>query len=140
VAQGFSPAIRVRRAALDAIVHHARTSAPAECCGILIGEGDDVAEAAAARNIASDPVTRFLIDPKSHFDALRAARQRGLDIVGFYHSHPRSVARPSATDVAEASYPDHLFLIVGLTAEPPEIGLYRFAQGNFLPIPFVTVP
>lgn len=104
---------------------------------MLVGAGDRVDEAVAARNIASRPATRFLIDPKDHLNALRDARQRGLDVVGFYHSHPRSDAAPSATDRAEASYPNHLFLIVGLGVEPPDVRLYRFTSGNFLPLPLV---
>ena len=124
---------------IDQIVQHARAAAPEECCGILIGRGDGVNAAVAARNIADRPTARFLIDPKNHLDALRDARRRGLDVVGFYHSHPRSAAEPSPVDVAEASYPNHLFLIVGLGTPRPDVRLYRFADGNFLAVPFVTV-
>jgi proteasome lid subunit RPN8/RPN11 len=132
--------VGVTRRALDAIVRRARAAAPDECCGVLIGNADVVKEAVEARNIADHPPTRFLIDPKDHFDAVRSARQCGLDVIGFYHSHPRSRASPSPSDVAEASYPDHLFLIVGLTTEPPDVQLFRFADGNFVATPFVTVP
>jgi proteasome lid subunit RPN8/RPN11 len=125
--------------AVEAIVAHARAAAPDECCGMLIGLADRVDAAAPARNIADRPATRFLIDPKAHLDALRDARRCGLDVIGFYHSHPRSAAVPSETDVAEASYPDHLYLIVGLGAEAVDVRLYRYASRNFLPVPFVTV-
>jgi len=98
-----------------------------------------VTEAAAARNIADEP-TRFLIDPQDHIDAIRRARTSGLAVVGFYHSHPHSAAIPSETDRAEATYPDHLYLIVGLAAATPEIRLFRFTtDGNFLELAFVTV-
>jgi proteasome lid subunit RPN8/RPN11 len=133
-------ALRVRRSAIEAVVRHARDAAPDECCGILVGTHGDLDAAVAARNIADTPATRFLIDPRDHFDALRAARGRGADVLGFYHSHPRSDAAPSATDLAEATYADHFFLIVGLGSTPADVRLYRFSGGNFLPIPFVTVP
>jgi proteasome lid subunit RPN8/RPN11 len=121
----------LRRAALDAVVSHARATAPAECCGVLIGAPDAVTDARPARNLATDP-NRFLIDPKEHIDARREARARRLDVVGFYHSHPRSAAVPSPTDLAEASYPDHLYLIVGLAGEQPDVRLYRLASdGGF---------
>jgi len=120
------------------IVEHARAEAPRECCGILIGSGTAVSEALAARNIAEQP-TRFLIDPQDHIDAIRSVRGRGAQVVGFYHSHPHSSAVPSETDRAEASYPDHLYLIVGLASEPPEIRLFRLTDGNFLELAFVTV-
>jgi proteasome lid subunit RPN8/RPN11 len=119
----------LRRAVLDAVVSHAREAAPAECCGILFGTEDSVTDSRRAGNIAADP-NRFLIDPKDHIDACKEARRRGIDVVGFYHSHPRSAAVPSPTDLAEASYPDHLYLIASLAAEQPDVRLYRLVAGG----------
>src|SRR5262249_21334783 len=124
---------------VDQIIRHARERAPEECCGVLLGLGDRVDEAVNARNIADRPDIRFLIDPRDHLEALRRARRPGLDVPGFYRSRPRWPAIPSARDLAEASYPNHLFLIVGLQSEPPDVRLYRFRDGNFLPVPFVRV-
>ena len=92
-----------------------------------------------ARNAADDRARRFLIDPADHFAARRIARERGLEVVGFYHSHPASPAEPSPRDLAEFSYPDHLYLIVSLRAEPVEIGLFRFERGSFQRVSFDTV-
>jgi proteasome lid subunit RPN8/RPN11 len=125
----------VRRAALDAVVSHARETAPAECCGVLLGALEAVMDARPARNLATDP-NRFLIDPKDHIDARREARGRGLDVVGFYHSHPHSAAVPSPADLEEASYPDHLYLIVGLASEQPEVRLYRLTAGAYFELTF----
>jgi proteasome lid subunit RPN8/RPN11 len=125
--------------AVDTIVRHARTTAPEECCGILLGAADAIDEARPARNVADRPTARFVVDPRDHFQAIRDARERGVAIVGFYHSHPRSAAVPSETDRAEATSPGHLFLIVGLASADPEIRLYRFTDGNFLEVPLVRV-
>ena len=122
---------------VDAVVAHARATAPAECCGVLIGRAEEVLEAVPTRNAADRP-TRFLIDPQDHFEAIRTARRRQLDVVGYYHSHPHSPPLPSATDLAEANYPDHLSLIVSLCDDPPDVRLYRFDGRNFLEEPFVT--
>jgi proteasome lid subunit RPN8/RPN11 len=124
---------------VDAVIAHAREAAPAECCGVLLGSGHTIVAAAPTRNIATDPTRRFEIDPQDHVDVRRDARGRGLAVLGFYHSHPRSLAVPSPTDLAEASYPDHLYLIVGLGAAAPEIGLFRLEGGNFRATGFVTV-
>ena len=121
-------------------VAHARETAPDECCGVLLGLGGEIVAAIRARNAAPDPATRFWIDPADHFAARRIARERGLEVVGFYHSHPASAPEPSARDVAEfSSYAGHLYAIVSLRGEPAEVGLFRFIDGNFQPVSLVTV-
>jgi proteasome lid subunit RPN8/RPN11 len=131
--------VNARKDALDALADHARASAPEECCGLLLGRGGEIVEAFRARNIAEAPRSRFLIDPADHFAALRTARARGLEVVGFYHSHPASPPEPSARDIDEFTYPGHLYAIVSLLAEPAALRLFRFDRGNFHPVSFVTV-
>jgi proteasome lid subunit RPN8/RPN11 len=122
---------------ISVVVAHAREEAPAECCGVLIGRDGDIVEAVPTRNAADRP-TRFVIEPQDHVAAIRGARARQLEVVGYYHSHPHSPARPSETDIAEATYPDHVALIVSLASEPPDVRLYWFDGRNFLEEPFVT--
>ena len=131
--------VRVGRAALEAIVAHAREAAPAECCGLLLGHDAELIEAVRTRNVAGQDRSRFVIDPKDHIDGRRDARRRGLEVVGFYHSHPCSPASPSETDRAEASYPGHLYLIVSLAAAAPDVAMFRLDRGNFVRLSFVTV-
>jgi proteasome lid subunit RPN8/RPN11 len=121
-----------------AILQHARQVVPHECCGLLIGHDDVISRAVAARNRAADPTTRYVIDPRDHFAAVRAARAQSLDVIGGYHSHPRSTATPSATDAAEA-FSNFLFLIVGLGVDPPQLTAWRWIDGNFDPVPLVRV-
>jgi len=113
------------RAVRDAIVAHAREVAPAECCGMLVGTAELIVAAVRAANLSEAPA-RFVIDPRDHIRARRAARAQGCDVIGFYHSHPHSDAAPSSTDLAEASYRDSLYLIVGLSEDAPDVRLYRF--------------
>ena len=132
--------VRIADWGLRAVLGHAREAAPEECCGLLLGLGQQIVEAVRARNIADHPDTRFLIDPADHFAALRSARACGLEVVGFYHSHPTSPAEPSARDVAELTYPGHLYAIVSLQSAPAEMRLFRFDSGSFERVPFVAVP
>ena len=127
--------MRIADSGLRIAVEHAREAAPHECCGVLLGRGDEILEAVRARNVADDPARRFLIDPADHIRARRDARTRGLDVVGFYHSHPRSPAEPSERDIAEWSYPDQLCLIVSLQSEPAAIGVFRLAGGRAEAVP-----
>jgi proteasome lid subunit RPN8/RPN11 len=116
------------------MLDHADRAKPRECCGVLVGRDDEILQAIAARNLADDP-NRYVLDPADHIAIRRNARAAGFAVIGFYHSHPHSPARPSATDQAEASYPDHLYLIVGAD----EVRLFRLTNGNFVEAPFVTV-
>jgi proteasome lid subunit RPN8/RPN11 len=128
VAPRDAAAVRIRRDALDAIVAHARTAQPAECCGMLVGSGGSIEQAVAARNLEDRP-TRFLIDPKDHIDARREARRRGLEVIGFYHSHPYSPSWPSPADLAEATYAGALYLIVSLREATPEARIFEIVDG-----------
>jgi proteasome lid subunit RPN8/RPN11 len=119
-----------------AIIDHARAEAPRECCGLLVGTGDQVVRAVPAANIAADPTRRYLIEPRDHLAAIRSARADGLQVVGAYHSHPRSRARPSATDAADA-FSDFLYVIVGWTGDAPELTAWIWVNGNFTPVPLV---
>jgi proteasome lid subunit RPN8/RPN11 len=120
---------QITAATLAAIIAHAREAAPVECCGILIGRDGSIDEAARAKNLAGSP-NRFLLDPKDHIEVRRTARGRGLDVIGFYHSHPHSPAWPSPTDIAEAAYPDAVQLIVSLEGTAAVARLFRLESGS----------
>lgn len=129
----------VHVSALTAITAHALDAAPGECCGVLVGRPDEVLEAVRARNLADSPA-RFVVDPQDHIAARREAQRRGLEVVGFYHSHPHSAPVPSPTDLAEAGYPDHLYAIVGLLdSRAPQVRLYRLTDAAFQPVAFDAV-
>lgn len=106
--------LRIHPAALADLRAHAVEAYPHECCGVLIGihtppgctpEGWLVRAAVRAANTRTDsPQNRYEIAPAELVRILRSARDQGLDIAGFYHSHPDHRAEPSATDLAEAHW------------------------------------
>lgn len=120
----------------DAIVAHARLAAPHECCGLLLGHDRAIVDAMRAGNVAATPRRTYTIDPEGHFRAIRAARERGLDVIGAYHSHPSSAAVPSPADRRQA-FPGFLFLIVGLGSDPPGVTAWQFEAGNFAHVSLV---
>jgi len=88
---------------------HGEETYPNECCGILLGRAQDgvnvVEQAVRAGNTRTDSAhNRYQIAPQEIIRAQREGRERGLDIVGFYHSHPDHPAQWSATDFAEAHW------------------------------------
>jgi proteasome lid subunit RPN8/RPN11 len=101
----------------DALVYELRSLAqnayPRECCGVLLGQriaGTRRAEDIfPVENTAADPETSFRLSDQAVLEAEAAALERGLEIVGFYHSHPDWEAAPSETDrryaIPAYSYP-----------------------------------
>jgi proteasome lid subunit RPN8/RPN11 len=103
----------------------------------------EIDAAVPARNLAgaadeANPATRYLIDPQDHITARREARQRGLTVVGFYHSHPSSRAWPSPTDIAEANYADALYVIVSLERDPADVRGFQIEEGRVTEVSLET--
>jgi proteasome lid subunit RPN8/RPN11 len=95
----------------------AEAAAPMECCGLLVGRGEDVltvVEVIAAPNVAEDPKRRFMIDPQVQFDTLRRLRGGVEQVIGHYHSHPNGHTALSAHDRAMADDPDAVWVVVAL--------------------------
>ena len=101
---------------------------------MLLGGAGVITQAVPATNLSPTPSTRFDLDPADHLDARRVARGLGLEVVGFYHSHPASRAWPSPTDVAEWAYPDALCVIVGLAGVSPEVRAFSVGEGGVQPV------
>lgn len=109
--------MKIPQALLDEIVAHAREDLPNECCG-LIGGRDGVAEVVhRVENAAKSPL-RFQMDPQGQYDAWKAIEDAGLELLAIYHSHTKTEAYPSQTDVNESvAWPEQVYVIVSL-ADP----------------------
>jgi len=128
--------LKIARRVLDGLIAHAREEAPLECCGLLGGSVDRIDEYAPTRNVRASEVA-YEIDPREHIAIMKRLRARGRSVVGAYHSHPRTAARPSATDVAEAHYEvDFVYVIVSLEREPPDIRAFRLERDAMREVPF----
>jgi proteasome lid subunit RPN8/RPN11 len=97
---------------------HAAASYPDECCGVLIGrilDGSTVVERVLSADNERDDSrhNRYLINPETVLAAHKEARALGLDVVGYYHSHPDHPARPSEFD-REHAWPGVSYLIVSV--------------------------
>lgn len=111
----------------------ARDSAPDECCGLLLGR-EAIEEALPAPNVAAEPRHRFEIDPQTLIDAHRAARAGGLQVIGYYHSHPAGPARPSATDRAQAAGDSRVWAIVGTD----DVTFWRDDEDGFVSLSYTV--
>jgi proteasome lid subunit RPN8/RPN11 len=102
--------LRIHYAEYEALRAHGEETYPNECCGVLLGksvagEGNHVREIVRAGNTRTDSAhNRYHIAPQELVKIQRQARALGLDIVGFYHSHPDHPAQWSQTDFTEAHW------------------------------------
>lgn len=114
----------------------ARAALPGECCGLIEGRRDGgggrvVAVAVhPARNIGGGD-DRFEIDPADHIRMLRAARARGTEIVGCYHSHPNGRAEPSARDLAGAAEEGFVWVIAASRLDQVHLRAFSYRVGTF---------
>lgn len=84
----------------------------------------------ACRNADTRPEWRYTIDPQDQLDAFHEVDDAGLDLVGFFHSHPRGPRGPSETDLDRATWADMSYVIVALDGEEPWVGSWVFRKGN----------
>jgi proteasome lid subunit RPN8/RPN11 len=102
--------LKLNQASYTALRKHGEETYPHECCGVLLGRfaedgSKTVTRIARCGNTSDDsPQNRYNIDPKELIRIQREGRERGEDIVGFYHSHPDHPAKWSQTDLAEAHW------------------------------------
>ncbi len=123
--------LRITRLQFDQIVAQAREASPHECCGLIGGKEGITTSVYRTRNIASDPLVTYEAAPEDLFTAQRQMRERGEELIGIYHSHPRSSdPQPSATDVRLAYYPSAVYLIVGLNDDEPCVRAFRISESE----------
>jgi proteasome lid subunit RPN8/RPN11 len=111
--------LRIGEVEYEELRRHGEETYPHESCGVLVGRTEDgerlVARVARCANTCADsPRNRYHIDPREILQIERQGRERGEDVVGFYHSHPDHPARWSATDLAEAHWIGCSYVITGV--------------------------
>ena len=117
--------VHLARTVYDGIVAHAREGKPEEICGILRGRNGRATQLYRARNLADDKIDNYDVDPQTLLKQFEF-EEAGDEMVAIYHSHPVSVAYPSATDAWNAHYPETYYLICSLEFDDaPVIRAFR---------------
>ena len=113
----------------------AHTCFPNECCGLIEGtrnkDGWHVVQLHEMPNIAGDPSRHFLIDPQPQITLLRQLRGTECTVIGCFHSHPKTRAEPSATDLSSAAEDNFVWLIAGGWPDDFTFSAYVFSSGTF---------
>ncbi|MCO5315939.1 MAG: M67 family metallopeptidase [Solirubrobacterales bacterium] len=123
--------MKVSQELLDQMITHAVEDSPNECCGLLGGEGDMASTVYRAENAEKSPY-RYSIAPREQLELMNRIEEAGESIVGIYHSHTRTAAYPSQTDINLAiGWPDSIYLIVSLeNPDEPYVRGFRIRDGR----------
>jgi proteasome lid subunit RPN8/RPN11 len=121
--------MKISKQLIDEMVAHAREDLPNECCGMIGGRNGEATRVVRVENAAASPL-RYEMDPQGQYDALKAIEDEGEELLAIYHSHTRSAAYPSQTDVNEARmWPEQVYVIVSLEdEEAPDVKAYDLAD------------
>lgn len=103
--------LQIPQPILAGMWQHGQEEYPNECCGLLAGQGDRVERLYRIENKLKSP-TRFLMEPRDQLRAFKEMDKAGLELQVIYHSHTRSPAYPSGTDLELAAFPDVNYLLM----------------------------
>jgi proteasome lid subunit RPN8/RPN11 len=125
---------QIEKRFIDEMVAHARSDLPNECCGILAGRDGRVLKLYRMTNVEASPF-RFSMDPGEVVKVDTETGDNGWELLAIYHSHTRSEAYPSDTDVriaggTAALWPDVRYVLVSLMDEDnPQVRLFSITEG-----------
>jgi [CysO sulfur-carrier protein]-S-L-cysteine hydrolase len=130
--------IQIPRKLANQLLHQAQLTPDQEVCGLVGSKNQIPSTCYPISNIAEQPQTRFELDPKQQISALSMMRDQHEQLFAIYHSHPSAPATPSALDLAQAAYPDALYLIISLNTKGIlEMRGYKINQRGAVEIPLV---
>lgn len=122
----------ITRAQVEEMVKHARNGFPNEACGLIAARDGRAVKVYCLENAEGSPVT-YRMDSGEQLRAMLEIDDEGWDLGAVFHSHTRTRAYPSATDVRLAFYPSTLYVIVSL-ADPasPDVRAFRIEEGRII--------
>lgn len=119
------------REQLEKMIAQAKRDAPNETWGMIGGKNGHAEKVYEMKNVSPTPVTRYVADPPELLKTVREIEdEHGWDILAIYHTHPATEPYPSATDIAEAHYPDSVYILISLkNPEQAKMRGYRIVEG-----------
>jgi proteasome lid subunit RPN8/RPN11 len=133
------PPITITSKHQNQMISEAAELSPFESCGLLAGYSGVVKQILRITNINPDP-SGFIMDPKELVKAFHSIEAAGRQLVGMYHSHPRSTPFPSETDIMQCNYPDTPQLIIGKNQGKWEIRAFIIQAGGHTEIDLIFPP
>lgn len=109
--------IQLPRKITNQLLHLAQLSPDVEVCGLIAAKDGIASSCYPIDNTAEQAATRFQLDEKQQINAIATMRDKNELLFAIFHSHPTAPATPSATDIALASYPEAIHLIISLNTK-----------------------
>lgn len=135
--------IRIREKEYGDIAAHCRGELPFEACGLLAGvekDGNCYIEVVYCLSNRDKSTDHFSMIPEEQFRAIRDMREKGYELLGNFHSHPRTAPLPSGEDIRLAYDTNLIYLILSFEGKDPELKAYRFdREGNIVFEPIVRM-
>ena len=120
--------MQLPRGLAEELISHAVADLPNECCGMIGGRDGRASSVHRATNAEASPFM-YVMDPREQLRLMDTIDDAGEDLLAIYHSHTRSAAYPSRTDVELAFFGQAIYVIVSLAApEAPEIRAFRLRR------------
>ena len=123
--------LHIKRPLFQTILAHLQANYPLEACGILAGTANQAVHSYAIDNVLASPVA-YEMDPQQQIRAIIDLEERGWEMTAIFHSHPTGPERPSPTDIAQAYYPECVYIIVSLAdQDQPVVRGFRIENGRY---------
>jgi proteasome lid subunit RPN8/RPN11 len=119
--------MQISQSQLAELIAHAKDDVPNECCGFMTMRRGKVEQVVRAANERQSPYG-YQLDAKAQIKAWNLGENEGYEIA-IYHSHPKSAAEPSQTDINLAAFPEWLQVIISLK-DDPHVRAWRIADGR----------
>lgn len=123
----------------EQMLAHVRRESPLEACGLLAGANGISQQCFEIENELRSPI-RYRMAPKQQLQAFLAIERKGWDLLAIYHSHPGGPAGPSATDLAEAHYPEAQQLIWSYSGDEWTCRAFCFEEGAVQEVKLELLP
>jgi proteasome lid subunit RPN8/RPN11 len=131
----------LNREHLQQILEHVCREYPYEACGLIGGRGSTSQVVTPVPNISPTPRQTFEMDRRQMVETILRYERAGQEVIGIYHSHPDAPARPSRTDIALASWPDVVWLIIRVdSSQQTEVTAWIIRYGDAKPATLNITP
>ncbi|MDH5611722.1 MAG: M67 family metallopeptidase [Gammaproteobacteria bacterium] len=134
----INPTLILPRKLANLILTHAQQNPETEICGLISAQNGLAKHYYPVANVATNSATLFKMDEQAQIATMKNMREQNEELLAIVHSHPHSIAEPSALDQAQHQYPDAYYLIVSLnTVGVLELRAFKQIKQKFEPVELI---